>query len=186
MNKMVLCASLALLCIVLVTGEIQVQSHFDLEQFVGKWYIVGMASDARWFTTRKHKFTMSTILMKPAENDKVETILTKVRRGKCLQITLPYRMTEQDGYFVFHSDRWKCNNDVYVVETNYDEYALVHNTIIKGPEVKTLVKLYGRGQELRPEILERFRQYSLAHGLEEENIVTFAKQDECRPSPAQN
>ncbi|XP_038638072.1 prostaglandin D2 synthase a [Scyliorhinus canicula] len=184
MNKVVLCATLALLCTVLESAEIQVQSNFDLNQFLGKWYIIGMASDARWFTSRRHKFTMSTILMKPVENDKVETILTKVRRGKCLQIILPYRMTEQDGQFEFHSDRWKSDNDVYVAETNYDEYALIHNIITTGPEVRTLVKLYGRGKELRPDILERFRQYCLTHGLEEENIVTFPKRNECRPTPA--
>ncbi|XP_041050021.1 lipocalin-like [Carcharodon carcharias] len=184
MSKVVLCAALALLCTVVVYGEIQVQSNFNLNQFIGKWYIIGMASDARWFTTRKEKFTMSTILMKPAENDKVETVLTKVSRGKCLQIIFPYRMTGQEGQFVFHSDRWNNDHDVYVTETNYDEYALIHNTITKGPEVTTLVKLYGRDQELRPEILEKFRQYCLAHGLEEENIVTFAKRDECQPTPA--
>ncbi|XP_043575664.1 lipocalin-like [Chiloscyllium plagiosum] len=93
-------------------------------------------------------------------------------------------MTGREGQFFFHSDRWNNDHDVYVTETNYDEYALIHNTIVKGPEVTTLIKLYGRAQELRPELLEKFRQYSLAHGMEEENIVTFAKQDECKPTPA--
>ncbi|XP_048469645.1 lipocalin-like [Rhincodon typus] len=186
MNKLVFCATLALFWSAVVSGEIQVQRDFNLDQFIGKWYIIGMASDAQWFTTRKDKFSMSTILMKPAENDKVETVLTKTRRGRCLQIIFPYRMTGRKGQFFFHSDRWNNDHDVYVTETNYDEYALIHNTITKGPEVTTLVKLYGRDQELRPELLEKFRQYSLAHGLEEQNIVTFAKQDECKPVPVED
>ncbi|XP_067868080.1 lipocalin-like [Heterodontus francisci] len=186
MNKVMLCAALALLCTLAVHGEIQVQNDFNLDQFLGKWYIIGMASDAQWFTTRKEKFKMSTILMKTPENDKVETVLTKLRRGKCLQIIFPYRRTGREGQFVFHSDRWNNDHEVYVTETNYGEYALIHNTIIKGSDVTTLVKLYGRAQELRPELLERFRQYSLAQGLEDENIVTFTKLDECKPTSAQN
>ncbi|XP_067833392.1 prostaglandin D2 synthase a, partial [Heptranchias perlo] len=81
---------------------------------------------------------------------------------------------------------WNNDNDVHVVETNYNEYAVVHNTIIKGSEVTTLVKLYGREKELRQELLERFRLYSLAQGLEKENIVVFAKQDECQPIPTKH
>uniref|UniRef100_UPI00398F2225 lipocalin-like n=1 Tax=Pristiophorus japonicus TaxID=55135 RepID=UPI00398F2225 len=182
----VLCAALALFCILAVNGEVQVQSNFNINQFLGKWYIIGMASDARWFTTRKEKFQMSTILMKPAENDTVETILTKQKCGECYQIIFPYKKTEQEGRFKFHSDRWNNDQEVYVTRTNYDEYAVVHSILTKGSEITTLVKLYGRGQELRQAIVERFRQYCLEQGLEKENILTFAKQEECRPKSAQN
>ncbi|KAG7253151.1 hypothetical protein CRUP_015660 [Coryphaenoides rupestris] len=61
----------------------------------------------------------------------------------------------------------------------YDEYALIYNLKMKGGVPTVLNKLYGRASQLNPQMLERFRQFSLESGILPENIAILPQNGEC-------
>ncbi|ETE56403.1 hypothetical protein L345_17886, partial [Ophiophagus hannah] len=78
-------------------------------------------------------------------------------------------------------------HDIRVLETNYDEYALLWDTITKGADTFTMVTLYGRGsgaspallqKQLRPELLAKFTQTALSQGLAQEDILILPRSGE--------
>ncbi|XP_041098561.1 protein AMBP-like, partial [Polyodon spathula] len=103
------------------------------------------------------------------------------RNGQCKEKTAVYRETETPGHMKYHCSRWNADVDVYVVRTNYDEYAMVLMLKQKEGEVTKTAKLYGRSQELRPSLHEDFKQFALEQGIGEESIQMLPKTEECQP-----
>ncbi|MEE6526132.1 hypothetical protein FKM82_026575 [Ascaphus truei] len=49
----------------------------------------------------------------------------------------------------------------------------------KGTDVYSISILLGRDKELRPELLARFRNFCLQHGIGEDNIRILPQTDQC-------
>ncbi|KAM6371874.1 lipocalin-like isoform 1-T1 [Pluvialis apricaria] len=79
---------------------------------------------------------------------------------------------------------WGSKHDIRVVETNYEEYALVATQISKSTGSFTMVLLYSRTKELSPERLERFTQFSREQGLTDEEILILPQTDKCMADAA--
>ncbi|NXL90370.1 LIPO protein, partial [Alectura lathami] len=79
---------------------------------------------------------------------------------------------------------WGSSHDIRVVETNYDEYALVATRISKNAGSSNMVLLYSRTKELSPERLERFTQFSREQGLNDEEILILPQTDKCMADAA--
>ncbi|MEE6518386.1 hypothetical protein FKM82_029383 [Ascaphus truei] len=68
---------------------------------------------------------------------------------------------------------------MYFVGTNYKEYALMSISNTTGTDVYTLSILFGRGKELGPELLAKFRNFCLQQGIGEDNILILPQTDQC-------
>ncbi|XP_005055377.1 PREDICTED: lipocalin-like isoform X1 [Ficedula albicollis] len=79
---------------------------------------------------------------------------------------------------------WGSKHNIHVVETNYDEYALVATQISKGTGSSTMVLLYSRTKELSPERLEMFTQFSREQGLADDEILILPRTDKCMADAA--
>ncbi|XP_041081890.1 lipocalin-like [Polyodon spathula] len=174
----------ALLCVLSATAQPEPQKDFNLQKFSGKWYLIGMGSNAQWFMNKKSWMKMGTAVYTPTAEGNLDVLVTSQKPTECWKMHQLFDKTETPGRFTFYSQVWGNKNDVRVVETNYDEFALVHTIKTKGDSVSVLTKLYGRSQELRPELIQKFQQHSLAHGIALDNVLILPKNVECTPNAA--
>ncbi|KAJ6633646.1 hypothetical protein lerEdw1_014340 [Lerista edwardsae] len=170
---------LAMLCLLQAQAEVPIQPGFQQDQFVGNWYGIGFASNSRWFKEKKSVMKMCTTVVTPMEDGNLEVASTYPKLDQCETRKTIFVRTAEPGRFTYTSTRTGSQHDVRVVETNYSEYALVHVKKTREAESFTMVTLYGRSKELRPELLQKFTQLALAEGLTEENILILPKTDRC-------
>ncbi|NXH16910.1 LIPO protein, partial [Bucco capensis] len=175
---------LALLGALHAQDNIPVQSDFQQNKLMGKWYSIGLASNSNWFKEKKHLMKMCTTVISATDDGNLEVISTYPKGDHCEKKNSLYTKTEQPGRFTYSSPRWGSKHDIRIVETNYDEYALVATQISKSSGSSTMVLLYGRTKELSPERMERFTQFSREQGLMDEEILILPQTDKCMAEAA--
>ncbi|NXJ13902.1 LIPO protein, partial [Odontophorus gujanensis] len=162
---------LALLGALHAQNSIPVQADFQQYKLAGRWYSIGLASNSNWFKDKKHLMKMCTTDIAVTADGNMEVTSTYPKGDQCEKRNSLYIRTEQPGRFSYTSPRWGSNHDIRVVETNYDEYALVATQISKSTGSSNMVLLYSRTKELAPQRLERFMQFSREQGLKDEEIL---------------
>uniref|UniRef100_A0A670ZHX4 Prostaglandin-H2 D-isomerase n=1 Tax=Pseudonaja textilis TaxID=8673 RepID=A0A670ZHX4_PSETE len=181
-------AALALLCLLQAKAEMPVQADFQLDQFTGTWFSIGLASNTRWFKENKQVMKMCTTVVTPTEEGHLSITSTYPNwKGPCRS----FSPTPLLNPFPPPHGLWLVafspppllpasgtKHNLRVLETNYDEYALLGNIITKGADTFTMVTLYGRQKQLRPELLEKFTQTALSHGLAQEDILILPQTGE--------
>ncbi|NWH61868.1 LIPO protein, partial [Geococcyx californianus] len=169
---------LALLGALHAQDTIPVQSDFQQDKLMGKWYSIGLASNSNWFKEKKHLMKMCTTIISAAADGNLEVTSTYPKGDQCERRNSLYTKTEQPGRFSYTSPRWGSNHNIRVVETNYDEYALVATQISKSTGSSTMVLLYSRTKQLSPERLDRFTQFSKEQGLTDDEILILPRTGE--------
>ncbi|KAM9176437.1 lipocalin-like isoform 1-T1 [Mergus octosetaceus] len=176
---------LALLGALQAQDNIPMQANFQQDKLTGRWYSIGLASSSNWFKDKKHLMKMCTTVITVTADGNLEVNSTYPKGDQCEKKNSLYIKTEQPGRFSYTSPRWGSKHDIRVVETNYDEYALVATRISKSTGTSTMVLLYSRTKELSPERLERFTQFSKEQGLTDEEILILPQTGRptscCRP-----
>ncbi|NWY51162.1 LIPO protein, partial [Chionis minor] len=169
---------LALLGALHAQDGVPVQSDFQQDKLTGRWYSIGLASNSNWFKEKKHLMKMCTTVISATADGNLEVTSTYPKGDQCEKRNSLYSKTEQPGRFSYTSPRWGSKHDIRVVETNYEEYALVATQISKSTGSSTMVLLYSRTKELSPERLERFTQFSREQGLTDEEILILPQTGE--------
>ncbi|XP_075435226.1 lipocalin-like [Ascaphus truei] len=167
------------LCAVCAQSDIPVQPDFQDDKIVGKWYSIALASNFDWFLPNKQNMKMYTAVLTSTADGNFEGVSIHPNSDRCEKKTLKYFKTDQPGRLHTEIQRSGQDIDVRFVETNYEEYAMMSMRNTNGPDVYTSVTLFGRGKELRPELLTKFRNFSLEQGLGEENIRIMPQTDQC-------
>ncbi|XP_042287039.1 lipocalin-like isoform X1 [Thunnus thynnus] len=170
----------ALLCSLTVSSEVTPQRDFNLQGMAGKWYLIGFATNAQWFVSRKGSMKMGTAMLTPTADGDLDISYSSLSSdGSCWRMNNLAKKSDVPGKFTYTSERWGNENDMRMVEIKYDEYALTHTIKTKGGDPTVVNKLYGRGVDLSAELLEKFRQFSLETGILPENIAILPKNAEC-------
>ncbi|XP_074702331.1 complement component C8 gamma chain isoform X1 [Strix aluco] len=165
-------------------GFVTPRTSFTSSTLTGRWYSIGLASNSNWFKEKKHLMKMCTTVISVTADGNLEVTSTYPKGDQCEKRNSLYTKTEQPGRFSYTSPRWGSKHDIRVVETNYDEYALVATQISKSTGSSTMVLLYSRTKELSPERLERFTQFSREQGLMDEEILILPQTDKCMADAA--
>ncbi|KAG5268128.1 hypothetical protein AALO_G00208550 [Alosa alosa] len=169
-----------LLCSAFTFAEVMPMAHFDLQQMAGKWYMVGFATNAQWFVNHKASMKMGNAILTPTAGGDLDLTYANLNSdGSCWRMTHLAKKTETPGRFTFRSQRWNNDNDMRVVDAKYDEFALVYTVKTKDGVSEVLNKLYGRSADLSPELLEKFKQFSLETGIAPENVAILPPNGEC-------
>ncbi|XP_012688672.2 lipocalin [Clupea harengus] len=169
-----------LLCSIFATAEVMPMADFDLQPMAGKWYIVGFATNAQWFVNHRQNMKMGTAILTPTAGGDLDLSYANLNSdGSCWRMTHLAKKTDTPGRFTFRSQRWNNENDMRVVDARPDEFALVHTIKIKDGVSEVLNKIYGRSADLSPELLEKFRQFSLDTGISADNIAILPPNGEC-------
>ncbi|KAA0703785.1 Protein AMBP [Triplophysa tibetana] len=164
-------------------SEPQTQENFDVNRFMGKWFDIARASTFPWLKRYKGEGAIGSLELKSSgSSDMISMTRTSFRHDTCKSISREYQMTTTPGKFRYHVSKWNADVDVYVVDTNYDEYALVVMYKQKsGGEEAGSVKLYGRTRELRPAFIEYFKALVAKQGMSEDSIFMNKNKGECVP-----
>uniref|UniRef100_A0A4W5LC52 Lipocalin/cytosolic fatty-acid binding domain-containing protein n=1 Tax=Hucho hucho TaxID=62062 RepID=A0A4W5LC52_9TELE len=163
MTTMLLSALGALLCSLVVTAEVMPQGDFNLQGVAGKWYASMKMGNAMLTPTRDIVLILHELYCLCGAD------------GSCWRMNHLAEKTNLLGKFIFKSERnWNNENDMRVIDVKYYEYALIHTI-----KVFQLCSTNSRGTDLSPDLLQKFRQFSLDTGILPENIAIFPKNDEC-------
>ncbi|XP_038623953.1 lipocalin-like [Tachyglossus aculeatus] len=176
---------LSLLCVLPTQAQsesppaIPVQPNFRQDEFTGKWYSIGMASNSQWFKDKKHLMTTCVSIVSPVGDGNLNQTSTFPRNDRCEKRTMLLERTSQPGRFSYKSLRWGSDHEVRVVETNYDEYAVMFTTKSKGSGNFSMAILYGRSKDLRPELKKNFIEFAKSQGFTDDSIIFLPKTDKC-------
>ncbi|XP_033850998.2 prostaglandin-H2 D-isomerase [Acipenser ruthenus] len=176
MKVVVLLTVLGALCVLTEGAHILPQKDFDLQRFAGKWHRVGLAYNSDWFRQYRDSLKISVGVLVPTETGSVNVTMWQLKSSGCHSVTFLYEKTDTPGHFKYFSTRSNALKDITIVDTNYDEYALV---LKSNPTGNTQVAMYGRKQKLRAELMEKFKAFSLAQGLPEDSIVIPLAAEDC-------
>ncbi|NXU91233.1 LIPO protein, partial [Xiphorhynchus elegans] len=180
MQATLLCVlGLALLGALHAQDSIPIQSDFQQDKLTGRWYSIGLASNSNWFKEKRDLMKMCTTIISTTADGNLEVTSTYPKGDQCVTRNSLYTKMEQPGRFSYTSPRWGSKHDIRVVETNYEEYALVATQISKSTGPSTMVLLYSRTKELSPERLERFTQFSMEQGLTDDEILILPQTGEA-------
>ncbi|NXB77529.1 LIPO protein, partial [Donacobius atricapilla] len=170
---------LALLGTLHAQDSIPVQTDFQQDKLTGRWYSIGLASNSKWFKEKRHLMKMCTTIISSTAEGNLEVTSTYPKGDQCVTRNSLYTKTEQPGRFSYTSPRWGSKHNIHVVDTNYEEYALVATQISKSTDSSTMVLLYSRTKELSPERLEMFTQFSREQGLTDDEILILPQTGEA-------
>uniref|UniRef100_A0A672GX78 Zgc:153704 n=1 Tax=Salarias fasciatus TaxID=181472 RepID=A0A672GX78_SALFA len=149
---------------------------FVCPQMAGKWYLIGFATNAQWFVSRRDTMKMGTSVFTPTADGDVDISYASLNSdGSCWRLNNLATKTDIPGKFTYTSQRWGSLNDMRFVEVKSDEYALTQTIKSKGSELTVVNKLYGRAADLSNDLLVKFKQFSLDSGVLPENIVFLPK-----------
>uniref|UniRef100_A0A8C8T8L3 Prostaglandin-H2 D-isomerase n=2 Tax=Peromyscus maniculatus bairdii TaxID=230844 RepID=A0A8C8T8L3_PERMB len=162
-------------------GHVSVQPNFQQGKFLGPWYVVALASNSTWFRDKRTGMFMCKSVLAPS-TDGGSLNLTSIflRRNQCetkIMILQPGKVPGQFNYRSPHSGNTQA---ISVVETNYNEYALLLSTGTKGMgQPFRMTSLYSRTQTIKDELKKKFTTFSHDYGLTEEDIVFLPQPDKC-------
>uniref|UniRef100_A0A3Q2W3L9 Zgc:153704 n=1 Tax=Haplochromis burtoni TaxID=8153 RepID=A0A3Q2W3L9_HAPBU len=153
----------AVLSSLMVSSEVQPQADFNVQAMAGKWYLIGIATDAQWFVSHRASMKMGTAMITPTADGDLEMSYSSLSPNGSLHPHTEARFNDLVHF------------DLRMVDVKYDEYALIHSIKTKGKESYVVNKLYGRGVDLSAEVQEKFIQFSLQSSIQPENIVILPK-----------
>ncbi|KAM9327151.1 lipocalin-like [Gastrophryne carolinensis] len=179
MKGLVLSLALATLSVLYVQADVPLQPDLQEDKLVGKWYGIGLASDSEWFQARKQMLKMCTTTITPTADGNLEVVATFPKGDRCEKKSMTYIKTDKPGRYLSKSPRYGSDHIISVVESNYDEYTLMHTLKTKGTTVNNIVSLFGRSKELRPELVEKFKQFAKEYGLRDDNILVLPQTESC-------
>ncbi|XP_019937402.1 neutrophil gelatinase-associated lipocalin [Paralichthys olivaceus] len=174
-------AVVMVMCVMMVAADVKPQRDFNLQRFAGKWYRVGLAYDSPSFAPYRDMVKASMGIIKALPNGNANLTMWEARPGDCRSHSYHYEATGVPGQFTYFSQRHGIVKDVTVVDTNYNEYAVVLKHKVFNREY-TQVSLYGRSLKMKTDIIQRFKGFALSQGLSRESILIPPPAENCPPS----
>nr|XP_010350429.1 prostaglandin-H2 D-isomerase isoform X1 [Saimiri boliviensis boliviensis] len=114
-------------------AQVSVQPDFQQEKFLGLWFSAGLASNSSWLREKKAALSMCKSVVAPASDGGLNLTSTFLRKNQCETRTMLLQPAESLGSYSYRSPHWGSTYSVSVVETDYDQYALLYSQGSKGP-----------------------------------------------------
>ncbi|XP_040915516.1 protein AMBP-like [Toxotes jaculatrix] len=159
------------------------QENFDLARFLGTWRDIATASTCPYMQRHRRDAAIGKLVLQRSTTEgKLKMTRTKLRNGTCMEINGEYELTATPGRFFYHIEKWRADVDAYVVNTNYNEYAIVIMSKKKSSgEKHTSVKLYSRTTTVRNSVLEDFKTLVRQQGMSDGSIIIKQNKGDCVP-----
>uniref|UniRef100_F6XCM7 Lipocalin/cytosolic fatty-acid binding domain-containing protein n=1 Tax=Monodelphis domestica TaxID=13616 RepID=F6XCM7_MONDO len=153
-------------------SRVPLQDNFQQNQFQGKWYVVGVAGNA--FTSEEQgRFKMYTTAYDLQKDNSYIVTSTILRDNLCDRFVRTFVQKDRPGQFTLGNLKSYGLQDYFirVVKTDYNNYAVVYfkKTVNNVDYFK--ITLYGRRDNLQPELKKDFTNFVKSLGLTDENIV---------------
>uniref|UniRef100_G3VDT0 Lipocalin/cytosolic fatty-acid binding domain-containing protein n=1 Tax=Sarcophilus harrisii TaxID=9305 RepID=G3VDT0_SARHA len=162
--KTVLLSILLGMLTVLRAQKIFSKDKFDLKKFSGFWYEVGTSSNFSLFLKQKGIKRLGAAFVTPVENNiRVTTTFDKFH--ECVIENILGNQVDMPGKFAFPRSR-----KVYVIETDYKNYAIVNISILKKGMRLNVLKLFSRTLQNTDKGLKRLREISEMIGISRDTV----------------
>ncbi|XP_008322544.1 protein AMBP-like [Cynoglossus semilaevis] len=159
------------------------QEAFDLDSFMGQWYEIAVVSTCPYYMQRKraNPVILSMQLQRSETNFTITTDTFK--NGTCKRSSTDYMLTDTPGRFFHHVAKFGADVDTTVVESNYEEYALLFQLSVEKPSLITTIidKLYSRTVSVRPEVIDKFKTLVKQHEMNASDIIMNQWKGDCFP-----
>ncbi|CAK6433414.1 unnamed protein product [Pipistrellus nathusii] len=158
------------------------QHSFQQDQFLGRWFSVGLVSNANWFREKKDILSVCLVVVAPAAPEHGQGVLsltTGFLRGDEYE-TRSVLLTPMDtpGHYTYNSIYSGRKQDLWV-ETD-SEYALLYTVWGTDESKFHLATLYSRTETLQdPAVKDKFTDFATAKGLPKEDIVFPPNTGKC-------
>ncbi|KAM4877862.1 prostaglandin-H2 D-isomerase [Thomomys bottae] len=157
-----------------------VQPNFQQDKFLGRWYSVGLASNASWFLEKKNVLSMCKTVVASSGDGSLNLTSTFLRKSRCETRVMLLQPTERQGQYTYHSPHGGSVHSVSVVETDYEEYAVLYSQGLQGSgQAFRMASLYSRTQTLKAKLKANFAAFCESQGFTEDSIVFLPKPDKC-------
>ncbi|XP_051748997.1 cytosolic phospholipase A2 gamma-like isoform X2 [Ctenopharyngodon idella] len=163
------------LCALAVSSEVTTQPDFDIKRVPGKWYLIGIATNAEWFVTCKADMKMGVAMLTLTDEGHLKVAYSSLNPdGTCWRMNQFVNKSDFPGIFSYCSECWETYNITFV-DVKYDEYALIHTVKTKDNSTTVVSKLCGRTPHLSQVVLDKFTAFSRKQGILPENIAILSK-----------
>ncbi|KFQ63875.1 Lipocalin, partial [Pelecanus crispus] len=166
---------LALLGALHAQDSIPVQTDFQQDKLMGRWYSIGLASNSNWFKEKKQLMKMCTTVISTTTEGNLEVASTYPKLDRCQKFELLFQQSGQAGHYIAGRKR-----DLCVMETDYSHYAIMHELQQSGRDPSTALQLLTREQDVSPQLLQKFRELIPTMGLTKDMMAVLPKSGECQ------
>ncbi|XP_038623631.1 lipocalin-15-like isoform X2 [Tachyglossus aculeatus] len=174
MNSALLISMLGLVWVNHAHSNVPFKKDFDLNKFSGFWYVIGIATDSERF-------------MAPKGSKKIAGSIVSTDNG-LMRLKFSYHLTggcqveNLVGKEIIHGKyHFPGKRDVYVSDTDYQDYAVLYITAYIDGENHDGVMYYSRTKDPTEKGKKKFTEISQTgfHKYKKEQIVMLQKDDEC-------
>ncbi|KAG2455621.1 complement component C8 gamma chain [Polypterus senegalus] len=157
--------------------KIAIQKGFNLDQFLGKWYLVGVASKCNYLRENNFRVEATTIqLSRPADAKETVAISTLRKLNlQCWDLRHTFALTDKAGKFVLKGKRKANDLTIVVGDTDYTTYAIMYLQ----QQNKITMKLYGRSVDLSDQMIEKFEGLAGSQGITQDLVYYFPRYGFC-------
>ncbi|KAM5261000.1 prostaglandin-H2 D-isomerase isoform 1-T2 [Hipposideros larvatus] len=161
-------------------AQVSLQPNFLQDKFLGRWFTSGLASNSSWLREKKENLYMCKSVVAPMADGGLNFTNTFLRKNQCDTRTLLLRPAGPPGHYSYTSPHSGSAHAVWVVDTDYEDYALLYTsgTTALGQDTH-MAFLYSRTQTPRAEVKEKFTTFAEAQGFTEDTIVFLPQIDKC-------
>ncbi|KAM9839679.1 lipocalin-like [Aulostomus maculatus] len=158
-----ICVLVAYIYVAAACPDIKPVPNFNVQKMLGKWYLVGFATDQDWFMATKRDLKGSTIRAVPTIEGDMDLYNSNMGDdGLCWRLNYRAYRSDTPGRFVFKSKLWENDNDMRIVDTVYDRYAMVYAIQSKDGMDEALTMLWSK-----------FAHFTILHSSGESLCFTF-------------
>ncbi|EHB02588.1 Neutrophil gelatinase-associated lipocalin [Heterocephalus glaber] len=154
-------------------SKIPLQPNFQYDQFQGKWYPVGWAQNTPWNESLS-RTALYSISYKLIDDNSYNVTCAWLSTRGCVHISATIVPSDQPSQFILEnitSYDGLQNLTITVVETDYNQFAIVIFNLTIKTRVHFEIILYGRTKELIPKVEEQFRKFAKSLDIPDEYII---------------
>ncbi|KAK0131785.1 Protein AMBP [Merluccius polli] len=143
---------------------------------MGRWFEVAVVSTCPYYM-QAQKDNPAVVKYELQKNTTEEIVVqmrgTVPRHGTCKQISVDFTLTNTSGQFYHHFAKFNADVDSYVVNTDYEDYAMwvILSTEQPSGVLSTIVKLYSRVMDVRESVLTKYRALVRTQGMDDDDII---------------
>ncbi|XP_038623851.1 complement component C8 gamma chain [Tachyglossus aculeatus] len=154
--------------------DVRGQDPFDLQQFTGTWFLVGMASECGYLRDHSHQLEATALHAEAVDRSLAFGTFRKLD-GICWNVKQWYGPTKTNARFLLRGRGSGGSVDLVVGETDYSQYAILYFQ----KQRRLSIKLYVRAVPASDQVLSRFEQRVLDAKLSEDVTYYFPTYGFC-------
>ncbi|XP_038623943.1 lipocalin-15-like isoform X2 [Tachyglossus aculeatus] len=174
MNSALLISLLGLVWVNHAQSNVPFKRSFNLNKFKGFWYVLGMATNSERFMEPKGLKKMAGTIVS-TKNGQMGFKFSYHLKTKC-KVENVYGREISRGKYHFPGNR-----DVYIIETDYQDYALMYLTAVLDGKVHRALLFYSRTRDPTSKGKKKFREISKSDFFKFQNdqIIMLVNSDDC-------